>query len=65
MSAPLSRRDVLAGALALGSFRLVSAQGRAITQAPAKLVANEPGGYMFVRVRRSSVLQPWRRMGLK
>jgi len=48
MSAPLSRRDVLAGALALGSFRLVSAQGRAIPQAPGKLVANEPGGYMFV-----------------
>ena len=41
MIAPISRRDVLAGALALGSFGLVSVQSRAIAQRSGKLVVNQ------------------------
>jgi hypothetical protein len=48
MITPISRRELLAGAFALGSTRLVSSQGAAMDKAPGKLVANEPGGYLFV-----------------
>jgi hypothetical protein len=44
----VSRRDLLAGAFALGGLRLVSSQGRAVDNAPGKLVANERGGFLFV-----------------
>jgi hypothetical protein len=42
MIGPISRRELLAGALAFGGSRLVA------SQTGGTLVANEPGGYLFV-----------------
>jgi hypothetical protein len=48
MLTTVTRRDLLAGAFALGGLRPVSPQSRAADKAPGRLVANERGGYLFV-----------------
>jgi len=44
----VSRRQLLSGAFALGSLRLVSSQDGSAARSAGKLVANERGGYLFV-----------------
>jgi hypothetical protein len=48
MSSPISRRELLAGAVASGVLHLVPSQGGAMQRASGSLVANERGGYLFL-----------------
>jgi hypothetical protein len=48
MSTPVSRRELLAGALAAGVLQVIASEGRAMQVPSGRMMTNERGGYLFV-----------------